>query len=110
MIQLHVIFPIDQVLKNAEQLVSMKRKRATRFLLTKVNPDLTENSVEAYILNNFDIDEVYVRKNPMRFPQYASFIFITNSDEELDIGEFENHEWPGAIRCFFAPREQNNRD
>ena len=100
----------QEMLKNAKELVSMKRKRSTRFLLTKVNPDLSENSVEAYILNNFDIDEVYVRKNQMRFPEYASFIFITNSEEELDIGEFENHDWPGSIRCFFAPRPQNSRD
>ena len=100
----------QEMLKNAKDLVSMKRKRPTRFLLTKVNPNLSENSVEAYILRNFDIDEVYVRKNQMRFPDYASFIFITNSEEELDIDEFENHDWPGSIRCFFAPRERNNRD
>ena len=86
----------------------MKRKIATRFLLTKVKPHLSEKSVEAYILNNFDINEVYVRKNPMKFPHYCSFIFITNSDDEIDIDYFEQHNWPGEIKCFFAPREQNN--
>ena len=84
----------------------MKIKIATRFLLTKVNPKMTEKSVEAYILRNFEVNEVYVRKNPMRFPNYCSFIFITNSEEEMDIDEFEQHQWPGEIKCFFAPREK----
>ena len=64
-------------LENEQILDSMKRKIATRFLLTKVKPNMTKESVEAYILQNFDIDEVYVRKNPMKFPYYSSFIFIT---------------------------------
>ena len=97
-------------LKNEDVLVSMKRKIATRFLLTKVSPHLSEKSVEAYILQHFDINEVYVRKNPMKFPYYCSFIFITNSDEEIDIDEYEQHNWPGEIKCFFAPRDQNNRN
>ena len=42
----------------------MKRKIATRFLLTKAKPNLSEDAVEKYILENFDVDEVYVRKKP----------------------------------------------
>ena len=87
----------------------MKIKIATRFLLTKVNPKMTEKSVEAYILRNFEVNEVYVRKNPMRFPNYCSFIFITNSEEEMDIDEFEQHQWPGEIKCFL-PQEKKMID
>ena len=98
-------------LENAEDLTSMRRELTYRFLLTKVNPDLSVNSIERYLLNNFNIYEVnHIRKNPMTFPHYASFIFIINTYEELDIGEFETHDWPGEIRCFFAPRPRNNRD
>ena len=93
--------------KNTEELESMKRNIATRFLLTKAKPSMTENAVEKYILENFEVDEVYVRKNQMKYPKYSSFIFIINSEEELDIGEFEQHQWPGLLRCFFAPREEN---
>ena len=51
--------------KNTEELESMKRKIATRFLLTKAKPSLSEDAVEKYVLENFDVDEVYVRKNHM---------------------------------------------
>ena len=95
--------------KNTEELESMKRKIATRFLLTKAKPSLSEDAVEKYILENFDVDEVYVRKNHMKFSNYSSFIFIINSDEELNIREFEEHQWPGLLRCFFAPRDQKGR-
>ena len=50
--------------KNVEDLESMKRKIATRFLLTKAKPSMSEEAVERYILENFDVDEVYVRKKP----------------------------------------------
>ena len=96
--------------KNTEELESMKRKVATRFLLTKAKPSMSEEAVECYILENFDVDEVYVRKNAMKHPNYSSFIFIVNSDEELDTDEFEEHEWPGLLKCFFAPNEQNRRN
>ena len=69
---------------------------------------MTKKKVEKYILRNFNADEVFVRKNPMKFPYYSSFIFIINSEEELDIDEFEQHDYPGEIKCFFAPKEQNN--
>ena len=89
--------------QNTEELASMERKIATRFLLTRAKPSMTKESVEHYILLNFDINEVYVRK----CKNHSNFIFITNSDEELDTEEFEHHEWPGEIRCFFAPNERN---
>ena len=94
---------------NVEDLESMKRKIATRFLLTKAKPSLSKEAVECYILENFDVDEVYVRKNPMKYDNYSSFIFIVNSEEELDIRGFENHSWPGLLKCFFAPRKENSR-
>ena len=94
---------------NVEELASMKRKIATRFLLTRAKPNMTIEAVELYILENFDVDEVYVRKNPMKYNNHSSFIFITNSDEELDVDDFEDHRWPGEIQCFFAPNERNRR-
>ena len=93
--------------KNVEDLESMKRKIATRFLLTKAKPSMSEEAVERYILENFDVDEVYVRKNQMKYDNYSSFIFIINSEDELDIDEFEGHQWPGLLRCFFAPNKKN---
>ena len=95
--------------KNVEDLESMKRKIATRFLLTKAKPSMSEEAVERYILLHFDVDEVYVRKNQMKFDNYSSFIFIINSDNELDIDEFEGHQWPGLLKCFFAPNKKNSR-
>ena len=93
--------------KNVEDLESMKRKIATRFLLTKAKPSMSEEAVERYILENFDVDEVYVRKKQMKYDNYSSFIFIINSEEELDIDEFEGHQWPGLLKCFFAPNKKN---
>ena len=48
--------------QNVEELESMKRKISTRFLLTKAKPSMSEEAVEHYILRNFDVDYVYVRK------------------------------------------------
>ena len=93
--------------KNVEELESMKRQISTRFLLTKAKPSMSEEAVEQYILKNFDVDFVYVRKNPMKFENYSSFIFIINSDEELNIRDFEHHAWPGLLKCFFAPNSKN---
>ena len=68
---------------------------------------MSEEAVECYILKKFEVDEVYVRKNPMKYDNYSSFIFIVNSDEELDTCDFEDHEWPGLLKCFFAPNRKN---
>ena len=89
--------------QNTEDLVSIKKQITSRFLLTRANPNMTKESVERYILLNFDIDSVYVRK----CKNHSNFIFIINSDEELDTEEFEHHEWPREILCFFAPNERN---
>ena len=98
-----------QDLEGAEDLVSMKRRIATRFYLTKCDPKMTARGIENYLLRNFDINEVFVRKNAMRFPEYSSFVFIINSEEEIDIEEYEQFDWPGEIMCFFAPRDRNYR-
>ena len=48
---------------NTKNLASMKDVIATRFVLTKVTPEMTEDDVECYLLEHFDvINEVYVRK------------------------------------------------
>ena len=93
--------------ENHEELASMKRKISTRFLLTRAKPNMSVKSVELYILENFDVDEVYVRKNAMKHSNHSTFIFIINSEDELDTDEFKDHDWPGEIRCFFAPNERN---
>ena len=61
----------------------MKERTATRFVLTKVAPELTADDVEYYILENFEeINDVFVRKNPMKnHMNYATFVFIINSQE-----------------------------
>ena len=89
--------------QNTEDLASIKKEITTRFLITRAKPSMTKESVERYILLNFDIDAVYVRK----CKNLSNFIFIINSEEELDKDEFEQHQWPGEIRCFFAPNERN---
>ena len=96
---------------NTKNLASMKDVIATRFVLTKVTPEMTEDDVECYLLEHFDvINEVYVRKNPMKkHNHYCTFVFIINSDEEIDIGEVVNHEWPGKVTCFFTPNEYRGR-
>ena len=91
--------------KKLEDLESMKRKIATRFLLTKAKPIMLEEAVECYILNEIEVCSVWT--NPMKYDNYSSFIFIVNSDEELDTCDFEDHEWPGLLKCFFAPNRKN---
>ena len=72
---------------------------------------MTEEQVEFYLLDNFDqIEDVYIRKNEMkRHNNYTTFIFIVNSDEEIDIRMLENHNWPGGVKCFFAPPSDRPR-
>ena len=101
---------ILEELKDEEDLRSMTRKVATRFLLSKCHPDMTEGSVKRHVFKNFPIvSEVYVRKLTMRHDDYSSFVFIVNTDEELDVEIFTKHKWPGLIKCFFSPREQFRR-
>ena len=96
-------------LEGEEDLVSMKRKIATRFLLTKAHPRMTIGSVEKHLRQHFQVGEVYIRQNPINHTYYSSFIMIINSDEELNLEEFEQHKWPGEIRCYFAPRDRHTR-
>ena len=92
-------------------LASMKEIVATRFVLTKVMPEMAEEDVERYLLENFDeIKEVYIRKNDMRkHNYYSTFVFIVNSQEEIEIDEIVNHNWPGKVMCFFTPNDNRRR-
>ena len=96
-------------LEKEEELLSMKRKISTRFLLTKAHHRMTVANVEKHLRNNFVVGDVHIRQNPRNHDFYSSFIIIINSDEELDIRNFEEHDWPGDIRCYFAPRDRNPR-
>ena len=97
-------------LKNKREnkgLVPAKRLVGTRFALTNVQIDLIDEDIECYLLENFDcVNEIYVRKCPPKHDKYACFVFIVYAEEEVDAEIFENHDWPGRVRCFFAP---NNR-
>ena len=70
---------------------------------------MTIGSVEKYFRNNFQVGQVYIRRNPDKHDNYSRFIIIINSDEELNIREFEWHKWPGKIRCYFAPKDRYAR-
>ena len=96
-------------LEGEEDLVSMSRKIATRFLLTKAHPRMTIGSVEKHLRQHFQVGEVYIRQNSINHTFYSSFIMIINSDEELNLEEFVQHKWPGEIRCYFAPRDRHAR-
>ena len=91
-------------------LVSMSRKVSTRFFLTMCQTDMNEQNVKKYIKDNFpNVLDVFARKLLMNHTDYSSFIFFTNTNEEVDIEEFQQHKWPGVIKCFFAPRDKNRR-
>ena len=91
-------------------LVAAKNLISTRFVLTRVEPDLTVEDVEHYLLDNFEeISDVYVRKNPMSHERYATFIFIINSDHEIDVERIEDHNWPSRMKCFFSPADKRRR-
>ena len=89
-----------------------KSKFKTRFILTKLNPESTEEDVELELLDFFEeFEEVYVRKTQMKkHSRYASFVFIVTSENELDVQAIENANWPGQVRCFFAPNQQRYRN
>ena len=86
----------------------MSKKISTRFFLTRCDPEMQEENVKKYVRDNFhNASEVYVRKLTMNHGDYSSFIFIINTNVELNIDDFEQHKWPGVIRCFFAPRDKH---
>ena len=41
--------------------------------------------------------------------EYANFIFIVKSTEEIDIDAVEDFNWPGKIRCYYSPKDNNTR-
>ena len=95
---------------NQKELGSAKNSISTRFVLTSVEPEQTVEDVEFYLLENFEeINYGYVRKNPMTHDQYATFIFIINSENEIDVRMIEDHAWPGRVKCFFSPNERHRR-
>ena len=95
---------------NRRELESAKSSISTRFILTKVDIDLTEEDVESYLLENFEeISDVYVRKNQMTHDKYATFVFIIYTENEIDAKMIEDHDWPGRIKCFFSPNDRRRR-
>ena len=97
--------------ENVRGIRPAKLKIKTRFVLTKVQSDTTEEEIELELLDWFgDFEEVYVRKNPLKkHNEYATFIVIVTSEKKLNIKMIENFEWPGEVRCFFAPNNERNR-
>ena len=95
---------------NQKELGSAKNSISTRFVLTRVEPEQTVEDVEFYLLENFEeINDVYVRKNPMTHDKYATFVFIISSENEIDVRMIEDHDWPGRVKCFFSPNERHRR-
>ena len=95
---------------NQKELGSAKKSISTRFVLTRVEPEQTVEDVEFYLLENFEeINDVYVRKNPMTHDKYATFVFIISSENEIDVRMIEDHDWPGRVKCFFSPNERHRR-
>lgn len=94
--------------ENNRGIQPAKPKVKTRFILTKLEPESTEEEVELDLLDFFeDFEEVYVRKAEMKkHSRYSTSVFIVTSENELDIQAIENAQWPGQIRCFFAPNHQ----
>ena len=96
---------------NLRDLRSAKEPIKYRFVLTIVPVEFSEEDIEQYLLSEFDeIVDVYIRKNEMkRHSDYASFVVFVNCEEKLDVRAMEEHEWPGKIRCFFAPNPTGRR-
>ena len=100
-------------LKNQREnkgLIPAKSQSGTRFALTNARIDLIDEDVELYLLENFLYDNIYVRKCLLKNDKYASFIFIIYSDEEVDRKIFTGHNWPGRVKCYFAPNDKKAND
>ena len=51
-----------------------------------------EENVKKYVRDNFpNVSEIYARKLTMNHGDYSSFIFITNTSEEVNVDVFEQH-------------------
>ena len=99
--------------KNNKGLKSMKGKTKTRFVVTKAHPEVTEEDVEVELMGTFMelIDEIYVRKNAMKkHNHYSTFVVIITTEEPFDVEMIENYNWPGEVRCFFAPNSERLRN
>ena len=74
------------------------------------DPNMQEINVKKYIKDKFpNVSYVFVWKLIMNHADYSSFIFFTNTSEEVNMEEFQQHKWPGVIKCFFAPRDRNGK-
>ena len=92
---------------NNQGLKPAKGKFKNRFVLTLAHPDTTEDDVKIELMENFMevIDEIFVRKNPMKNHRYyCSFVIFITTNEPLDVEMIENHEYPGDINVFFCPK------
>ena len=91
-------------------LIPAKKEIGTRFTLTNLHIDLMDTDIMCYILEHFkSVINVYVRKCGLKNDRVASFVFIVYTEDEVDPKTFVNHNWPGRIRCFFAPdRKRSN--
>ena len=90
-----------------KDLISAKRPVGTRFILTNVSLDITEEDVEDHLFKDFEwLSNVYIRRCRLKHDKFASFVFIVYEEEEVDPKIFENHRWPGRIRCFFSPNDR----
>ena len=102
---------LEKLKENTENkgLKPAKGRYKNRFVLSYAHPDTTEEDVKIELLENFIdvIDEIFVRKNPMRkFRHYCDFVVFITSNEPLDIDMIEKHNYPGDIRVFFAPNKR----
>ena len=41
---------------------------------------------------------------------YSTFMVIITTEEPFDVEIIENYDWPGEIRCFFAPNSERLRN
>ena len=74
------------------------------------DPEMEEENVTKYVSDNFPgTGEIYARKLQMSHDEYSSFIFFTKTSNEVNIADFQQHKWPGVIKCFFAPRDRKWR-
>ena len=91
--------------------MSAKRPVGTRFVLTNVRLDITEDDVEEHLFKHFNwLENVYIRRCRLKHDKFASFILIVPDEEEIDPRIFEEFLWPGKIKCFFAPNNRRYQD
>ena len=85
-------------------LEGSKRPNQLKMFITRVAPQTSVADMEYYILENFpEVIHAYIRKTPMfKNKYYASFVVIAraDSDTNLDLDDFQSHNWPDDIRVF----------